>query len=515
MPRAILLVWLLLSGLLLQQNAEDTSKSRPQHPNVSTNGSQDPNAGGAVDPSAALALPARAQTNVAHGEVVNVSTVGAKCDWNGTTGTDDSIALQAVLNAGGIVVFPNGLTCMSTKSLRIGVAGTTIRGPGGVKFTSANQSGFLASVNATFEDDLKIVGAQTTASNEIVAGINVKGTTASSPVSKVIVRNGVEISNWGFYGLLAQYVQALEIEQIKIHDINYAGVMTLSVQSGHVMDSEIWNIQTGGASYSGNAYGISLNRASTPSAVTDPPTHNFIVARNRVHDLFGWECFDTHGGQNVRFERNIGWNCPRGIVVTSSTDGRRPASEMLAPKDVSVTDNILDSGVTDGSAVYGIAFTGASAGSPAATHEYATGLVSGNLIRGYGTQSAPNSACFYFRDTLDLSVTGNVAQECSPGATVWYYNNVGFTERSNTYIDFWTNTSRARHSTGSSATAFGNTGTIVGNNYVRGTKAATYVLERAIYVSSATPTNQITVGPNQSQATTYIDAPIGATSSAH
>lgn len=459
------------------------------------------------DTFGAFSVGTRVPIIIGDGKGANVLAAGAQCDWNGTTGTDDSTVLQTALNAGGGVIFPDGLLCRSTTTLNVRVSGTTIRGSGGVQFTARNQPGFVVTANATFENGVKVIGPQNSTSQQNEAGIYIQGASAASPIAQVTIKDGVEVYNWGMYGVVAQHVTRFDVSKAKLHDVIYAGFMTASVMSGSITDSEIWNIQTGGSSYDGEAYGISLNRASTPSAVTDPPTQNFIVARNRVHDVAAWECMDTHSGINIAFEKNHGWNCPRGIVVTDSTDGS--GNEMLAPKKVLVTGNTLNSGVSDGSAAYGIAFTGVSSGSPLVTTDAATGTVSGNYLYGYGHQATNNSGGFYFHDTSGLVLSGNTCQECSPSAVQWYYNNVGFTESGNIYIDFWTNTIGARYATGTRAGSFNNIGTVVGNSYVRGSKSATYILEQAISAGSYSPPNLLTIGTNQNQAATYIDAPDG------
>jgi hypothetical protein len=49
---------------------------------------------------------------------VDVQTLGAKCDWNGTTGTDDHSAIQAALDLGGTVLIP-GRACYVSGTLNI------------------------------------------------------------------------------------------------------------------------------------------------------------------------------------------------------------------------------------------------------------------------------------------------------------------------------------------------------------------------------------------------------------
>lgn len=115
--------------------------------------------------------------------------IGAKCDWNGTTGTDDSVALQTALNSSSItqLSMPCGQTCLIGSSLTI-PSGKAIIGCGtgfvGLRYTGPACALVRNSVQETLIQNLYI---QTTNASASVCGIF--GTNATGPYLHNVTRN--------------------------------------------------------------------------------------------------------------------------------------------------------------------------------------------------------------------------------------------------------------------------------------------------------------------------------------
>lgn len=84
----------------------------------------------------------------------------------------------------------------------------------------------------------------------------------------------VEISLWGSYGVLTQYVQDIQLLGNSIHDVGYTGVTHLSAQNSKEYYNKVYGIAPGTA---GNAYGLSHNHDST-GYNTDPLVNATVTA---------------------------------------------------------------------------------------------------------------------------------------------------------------------------------------------------------------------------------------------
>jgi hypothetical protein len=424
---------------------------------------------------------------------VSVSAFGAKGDDD----TDDTAAIQSAINAvdtGGTVVIPAG-TYKITAALTVATA-VTITGTGTIHQT-ASAHGFTVTADNVTIEGITLTGRHsgTVTLDVDEDAIHVFGASAAAPISNVTVRD-VTISGWGMYGVQLKWVEGFTVANCRITRIGYAGVSATSSVRGLVCRNEISTISPGS---SGDMYGVALSRDETDSLTTDPHCSDIVVQGNVVEGV-AWEALDTHGGQRITFSGNVIRNCYVGVAVVGSDDSTN--TTMWAPRDVVVSDNVIDSGADDGSAGYGISIAGA----PGATSadpavEYATCSVTGNTIRGHGTEDNSISGAIYARNTEGLVVSGNVIERPSPFGICLYYDNRGFAVVGNTMTDAWSDTVLSPSAVASLAE--NNVGTIAGNSLRDGDKSATYTNVHGVN-NTGGATTAITFGFNNFAAAANI-----------
>ena len=315
--------------------------------------------------------------------------------------------------------------------------------------------------------------------------IGIRGSSATAYLSNVTL-SGNTISGWDGDGIFASFVHGFTFSNNAISNIWYAGIDGASLQNGQITGNQIQNVVG-----TPNAYGIILSR-SYGGLAQYPRSSDVLVSGNTIQDIPNWEGLDTHGGQRIQFVNNVIRDVRNPIMVGDCPDasGGLP---MFAPLDVTVSGNTIESGVTDGSQDVGIYFFGANAGSGVlgSSTELATGgVISGNTITGYGSQSNGDSAAIFVHDTSGLQITSNTIIEASPTAISIYYNNYNFTVSGNTIRDPWSNA--LSYAYGIYVHVDYNTGTISANTFQRGTKSATSVLTAKVVVINY-PHNSVTV----------------------
>jgi Right handed beta helix region len=313
-------------------------------------------------------------------------------------------------------------------------------------------------------------------------GISVRGASATSYVSNVTL-SGNAISAWDGDGIDASFVDGFTFSNNVISNIWDAGIGGTSVRNGHISGNHVFNVVG-----TPNAYGIILSRMYGTLAVY-PRSSDIEVSGNTVEDVPNWDGINTHAGQRIQISNNIVRRSRNAIFIAGCYD-TSGGVETYAPLDVTVNGNTLESGVTDGSRYTGIWFSGAYSGVLGSPHELATGVISNNVITGYGDQSNGADGAILVRDTSGLQVTNNRVTEGSPSGIDFYYENYNFTASGNTITDPWSNT--IPRAFGIFVNSDYNTGTISSNTFVRGTKSALHVLTANVYVQTMAH-NSVTV----------------------
>lgn len=223
--------------------------------------------------------------------------------FNGDAGvTDNTTAIQNALNgnAGALKVYVPKMTGYAKLTARVTApANTHIVLEEGAELrwtaTTATGTNFLGTatrpgIEATGDNFLiegrgKITGPATVAAgsgagnggvsayvvNEV--GLFRIGASAAARGTGFVVRD-VEISLWGSYGVLTQYMQDIQLVGNVIHDVGYTGSTHLSAQNCKEYYNKVYGVAPGTA---GNAYGISHNHDST-GYNTDPLVNATVTA---------------------------------------------------------------------------------------------------------------------------------------------------------------------------------------------------------------------------------------------
>jgi len=336
--------------------------------------------------------------------------------------------IQAQLNGAGHIIIPAGMTFYLNARLTA-PANTTIEMEKGSELrwsaTAATGTSFLGTATRPGIEALgggfrlcgsgKIrgpsVGVYVT--NEI--GLFAKGTSSLARFEGFRVVGDIEFIDWGYGGVLGQFLDDVDLIGVLVHDCGYLGGMFLSSGQGRIQRCRAHTITPG---TSGNAYGFSLTHDSTayssdPNAGTNgrlavnPFCNAWDVSANVVHDIPLWTGVDAHGGYELTIHDNAVYNCRHGILCGGgSGDASNYGGENKCVRENFVTTKRRDGSATTVSAVdrYGIIVSGGT------TVRSVGCAVLGNTIEGYGdavVSSYPIEATF--ADAVEIR--GNVIRD--------------------------------------------------------------------------------------------------------
>lgn len=428
----------------------------------------------------------------------DVRAYGAKGDGV----NDDTAAILAAIAAvpdSGTVLFPAATAFYRISAPIVVDHAVTLKGDGAtVRQVTANTQAIRVLANKVRIEGLTLQGIQYANGASLERAIEVMGANAASPISDIRISR-CSIENFGFYGIYLQFADGFLIENNELENLYYAGVMVLSGKNGRIVSNRIQNVVA-----APNAYGIALTRTELDSLVEAPPTTDVVVAHNVVTDIPHWEAYDTHGGRRLVFANNVARNVKMGIQIGASDDSsNNPA---FAPQDITVVGNVLDSGKTDGTTSYGIAFTGA-AGTLGNSVEKATGTITGNVIRHFGLSTSNLSTAVYLRDTHGVAVVGNTIVEPATIGINVYHDNTALNIIGNTIIDPWSQTPSNGFAPAVALRAEHNQVRVDGNSFLKGLKLAPSVLVEGVRVDG-TANQSLSLGQNRSEA---LYAYIGST----
>lgn len=428
----------------------------------------------------------------------DVRAYGAKGDGI----TDDTAAIVAAIAAVpdfGTVLFPAPASFYKITAPLVVNHPVTLKGDKAtLRQVTPNKQVIRVTANQVHVHGLALEGIQFATGAALERGIEVIGTNAASPIRDVSVTD-CSFGNLGFYGIYLEFVDGFFIENNNMENLYYAGIMVLSGKNGRIVSNRIKNVVA-----APNAYGIALTRTELDSLVDAPPTTDVVIANNVVTDIPNWEAYDTHGGRRLVFANNVARNVKMGIQIGASDDStNNPA---FAPLDITVVGNVLDSGKIDGSTSYGIAFTGA-AGTLGNSKEKATGTITSNVIRNFGSSTSNLSTAMYLRDTDGVSVVGNTIVEPATIGINVYHDNTALNIIGNTIIDPWSETPSNGFAPAVALRAEYNQVRVDGNSFLKGLKLAPSVLVEGVRVDG-TANQSLSLGQNHSEA---LYAYIGST----
>lgn len=433
--------------------------------------------------------------SAAEGEVIGISSLNPSM-WGmatGATGATNQVAISnaiAAATSGSVITMPQGTfaitgLCTIDKAITIDARGCTLN----FATNSSNQGIRITSSDVSWEYGT-LVGPQYAASSSTQSAIYCYGTDSSNYLSNIKI-HGTKISNWGFYGIVMKFVDSFSLIENTVFDIYQAGIQIFSCQNGTIAQNKI----TGPGSPAGaGVYGIALSRVTNEAGdlTTNPRSKDIVIESNIVKYVTNWEGLDSHSGERITFANNVVTGCDRGIVVGGSTNSL--GDYTYGPIQCNITNNIIDSEVSDGSRTYGIALVGASGGGPGLVAEFATGCsVKGNTIKGYGLENDALGTAVLLRTTQGVIFCDNTIIQPSQKGLLLYHDNYNFSVTNNTFEDAWSDSLVAAY--GIWVNAGYNTGTISGNTFSLGSKSATTVFARGMQIDDEA-THDITIGPN-------------------
>jgi parallel beta-helix repeat protein len=430
---------------------------------------------------------------------------GAKGDGS----TDDTARIQACLGAlpnGGNLVFPWGSTGVYNLTNQLTITkGVRISSPVGatIKQTAAGKKTFnVTSSNVSF-DGLIMTGFQNATWNVLEDLIYISGTFNAGLAPTYISNFGIKNCKFLAFGSAAvhiQYASNIIVDNNTIDGGIYIGVGLDSCSYFTISNNLISDISGVGVPVV-NAYGIYASRLTDDSGelVSQPRSQYGAITGNVVRKVPTWEGLDTHGGDNIVFTGNTVYQCKFGIAVGASKNSA--GTYTYAPTNCTVSGNVVNSSVTDGSAQYGIAFTGAP------SSENATGCVNGNTVTGYGDSTSATIPAIYIATANGVAVSGNSVYY--PGAVGIYAMTCGaLSIVGNSIVDPWTNTGAVGDAVGIRIGGDNNSVHISGNSIMHIDKTATYLLTtatgKAIRYDNGGSGNAGSVGNFMTNATTPI-----------
>jgi len=152
----------------------------------------------------------------------------------------------------------------------------------------------------------------------------------------------------GKNSIVLDYCNNSSISECKINNVDYVGIGLYSSHFIQVLNNQISNINT---SHSNKiSYGVTATFHYGDEKSTD-----IIISGNQVNNNPYWEALGTHGGERIKFVKNIVRNCWRGV----SAVGDNHRDTMLC-RDVVIESNIIT--CCNEPLSNGIVFTGVEVG---------------------------------------------------------------------------------------------------------------------------------------------------------
>lgn len=375
-----------------------------------------------------------------------------------------------------------------------------------VRFTGAGaitlSSGSVVGITVT-ASDVTLVNARITGTGGAVSGSGggIRGAgTLAAPVRNLTIRNAT-LTGFSRYGIQLEHVHWFTIDTPVISTIAYSGIMILSCTNGIVDGGSVSNLTMPTPFV--NAYGIAMTRNSAETITAAPRTSNVTVRGVLVDGVPTWEGIDTHGGENLTIIGNTVLNTSVGIALVSSTIG---TTDTYAPRNILVANNIIDSGVTNGTRSNGIVVAGAGSAVGSAI-QYATAVITGNTITNHGRdQVAATSAwgAILLQHTHGVVIANNIVTTASICGLHVFHTNYGLVATGNTFEDTWADI--GPYAAVVSLRSTDNDLTVSGTQITRGPKTAVHVNSRGLTVASATNNTVADGGGNQWTKATLAQA---------
>jgi parallel beta-helix repeat protein len=425
---------------------------------------------------------------VKHQAVDPCGTYGLSTTNSGADNATAFAAMIAGMSSGSCVVIPTGSYTMAG-NITISKA-CTILGCGAT-FTWASDTtakrGLLITASNVEIEGITLDGPQHAASISTQIGIYAYGADSSNYITGLKI-NHCEITDWT-WGIVCVFVKNFDVSNNHIYDCYSVGVSMQSSSYGTVSGNQIK-----GLAGTRPCYGIALTK-SNGNLVDYPRSSDIVVSNNVIDGVADWDGLNTHGGQRCHFVHNTVINCIFGIDIGGASDAG--GNKIYPALDIIVDNNIVESGVTDGSAYQAISFTGIDATT------WSTGQITNNRLIGHAREALATDGGIVAYFTSGLDIRGNYIKECATSGIHLYQYNYDFSVTNNTIVDVWSNTTTT---IGIRENSY-NTGYIGQNKIYKDSKSATYVNTYGIYLNDQVG-DLIVIGDNYIEADYHIGGDI-------
>ncbi|WP_316571771.1 right-handed parallel beta-helix repeat-containing protein [Neobacillus sp. YIM B06451] len=401
-------------------------------------------------------------------KIINVVDMADKNMAKNESSMTDQLHNALKLGAGKVIVLPSG---SSFKISGLVVPdNTTIVGYGSKLYNDKKHQTLLTIGNGVKIYGIELQGAGNKKADAKGVGIKIRGTDAANYVQNIVIEDCI-IHDVGFYGIMAEFADAVTISNTVIRDVGFAGVGGLSVRNMHINKSHIKSIKPGNK---GNAYGVFYSRKGAESNVkAHPRSTNSSVTNSIIEDIPLWEALDTHGGENITFNNNTIRNTKVGIAFVNATG--KGGKELFGSQKCTAKGNRIE-GIGKG---YGIVV----AGTPSENSRGCT--IEGNHLIEAGQQGNSISGAIQASYTRDLVIKNNTLVNSYANGIHLYTYNQQFTVTGNRVEDVQDSSYKVP-----SAIAFrsgNNSGTITGNSLIKkNAKLNRYVSIRGINITTKT-----------------------------
>jgi polygalacturonase len=415
------------------------------------------------------------------GQVLDVRAFGAKGDGV----TDDTAAIQRAVtaSANGTLLFPSGYTFAITDDIEV-ASPITIIGYGATLLqTVAAKTGITVSSSDVTIEGLRVRGTQYATIQSSEYGIRCEAASYAAAIERIRIIN-CRVDRWGYEAIRLRWVRDFEVSGCTLEQLFYAGVLMWGAEDGRIVNNYIDDIPG-----TPNGYGITATRDNTASLVTDPVTSRVVISGNTITNIPVWTGIDTHGGQDLVISNNTLHDVKKPIWCVAQDSGVTPT---FAPKRITITGNVMTSGVTDNSFDEGIVVDGAGGGVGSVVDYAERIVVANNVITGYGSGSTL-SAGIYIRYVRGVAVRGNFVSEASQNGVILVNDCLDVSITDNVFQDLFSNSAQAK------AVRVQNdncTGYIAGNSFSRASKSATFVNNVGVEVISGALNCNIVIGEN-------------------
>jgi hypothetical protein len=177
-----------------------------------------------------------------------------------------------------------------------------------------------------------------------------------------------EITGFGDYAVFAENVDRLCVKNCWLHHLGYNGIRTYGCFDALIAGNHIHHIYGAvgvGASPYWNAYGVTFTRRqqvplSGSPLVVNPPSSRCAALNNFVHDITTWKALDSHGGKQILFDGNFGYNVYTAIGLD---EGETSGTDDCPFEDNKVCNNVFLKGAVETGGIHrpmGVAVFGTS-----------------------------------------------------------------------------------------------------------------------------------------------------------